>query len=384
MFAIIVAGSAIAAFTGLILLTKRPLADSKVVAAVFMLLLVLPMLEKLLLARSIGLPYPGFSLFSGAPLTFGPFLYLYARSVITPGSLRGPRRLFHFLPFLASVGIALVTGLSRPGLRRLAMTTASPTGGTIPDSGSMILSMLMVISFLAYTLKIVALLRAHAKGIPDYFSHDSIAINLRWLGWLTLGFFLAYAMAILGELTFNGLDGSQVRDTSILRDAGTLFFAVIFGFCAIKQPAIFKLAVSHVPAPELPGIEEAPAKKYEKSGLVEKEASALLTRLEARMLSAKPWLDADLTIEDLALALGVQRHHLTQVINDRLGKNFYRYVNEYRVEEVRRKIALGEAERLSILGVALDSGFNSKSSFNEAFKGIMGCTPSEYRKSVRP
>jgi AraC-like DNA-binding protein len=379
MEAIIVAGSAIAAFTCILLLTKRPLADSDAVAAIFMLLLALPMLEKLLLAGSIALPYLGFSIFSGAPFAFGPFLYLYARSVISPGSSQGPRRFLHFLPFLASVGIALVIGLNRP-----AVTTSGSTGGALPDPGLMIISMLMVISFLTYTLKIVAMLRAHAKGIPDYFSRDSIAINLRWLGWITLGFFLAYAMAILGELAFAGLGGSQFRDSSILRDAGTLFFALIFGFCAIKQPVIFKVALEQAPEPGLPGIEEAPARKYEKSGLRDDEAAALLARLEERMSSAKPWLDSDLTIEDLALALGVQRHHLTQVINDGLGKNFYRYVNEHRVEEVKRKIASGEAERFSILGVALDSGFNSKSAFNEAFKGIMGCTPSEYRKSVRP
>jgi len=379
MVAIIVAGSAIAAFTCLILLTKRPLADSDAVAAAFMLLLALPMLEKLLLDGSVALPFLGFSLFSGAPLTFGPFLYLYARSVINPGSLRRLRSLFHFLPFLVSVGIAVVASLNRP-----AKTSVSPAGGTFPDPGATIISILMVISFLAYTLKIVAMLRVHAKGIPDYFSHDSIAINLRWLGWITFGFFLAYAMAILGELAFTSQDGSNLRDAMILRDIGTLFFAVIFGFCAIKQPIIFKPPMGTVPEPELPVIEDAPARKYEKSGLGNDEALALLARLEERMLSAKPWLDVDLTIEDLALALGVKRHHLTQVINDRLGKNFYRYVNEYRVEEVKRIIALGEAERLSILGVAFNSGFNSKSAFNEAFKSIIGRTPSEYRKSVRP
>ena len=362
MFAIIIAGSAIAAFACLLLLTKRPLADSDAVAAVFLLILALPMLEKLILDGSIALPYLGFSLFSGSPLAFGPFLYLYARSVISPGSSQGPRRLLHFLPFLASVVVFLAMGLSRPAT---------------------ILDILIVISFLAYTLRIVALLRAHAKGIPDYFSRDSIAINLRWLGWLTLGFFLAYAMVILGEF-ISGPGGSRVPNTTILRDAGTLFFAVLFGFCAIKQPAIFKAPMGEVPAPWLPGLEEAPARKYERSGLRDDEAAALLARLEERMLSAKPWLDPDLTIEDLALALGVQRHHLTQIINERLGKNFFRYVNEHRVEEVKRRIASGEAERLSILGVALDAGFNSKSAFNEAFKGIMGSTPSEYRKSVRP
>ena len=146
------------------------------------------------------------------------FAIIVAGSAISPASSQGPRRFLHFLPFLASVGIALVLGLGRPGPDRPAMTAAGPTDGAIPDPGSMILSILMVISFLPYTLKLVAMSRTHAKGIPDYFSHDSIAVNL--------------------------------------------------------------------------------------------------------------------TIEDLALAL--------------------------------------------------DSGFNSKSSFNEAFKGIMRCTPSEYRKSVRP
>jgi len=369
MVAVIIIGCSIAAFTCLLLLTKRPLAGSDAVAAAFMLLLALPMLEKLVLARNIALPYPGFSIFSGAPLAFGPFLYHYARSVINPGSLRSTQSLLHFLPFLASVGIYVVAGSS-----------GSTSLGTLPS----ILGILMVTSFLAYTLRIVAMLRAHAKGIRDYFSRDSIAINLRWLGWITLGFFLAYATAITGELAFSGQGGIQVPEAAVLRDAGTLFFAVIFGYCAIKQPVIFKSALGNDPEPEISGIEEAPAKRYEKSGLREVEAVALLARLEERMLSARPWLDADLTIDDLALLMGVQRHHLTQVINDRLGKNFYRYVNEYRVEEVKRKIAGGEAERLSILGVALDSGFNSKSAFNEAFKSIMGATPSAYRKSVRP
>ncbi|MEI6389453.1 MAG: hypothetical protein WCQ50_22835, partial [Spirochaetota bacterium] len=74
MEAIIVAGSAIAGFSCLLLLSKRPLADADTIAAIFMLLLALPMLEKLLLARTIAIPYAGFSLFSGAPLAFGPLL----------------------------------------------------------------------------------------------------------------------------------------------------------------------------------------------------------------------------------------------------------------------------------------------------------------------
>lgn len=378
MFAIVVAASTIIVFTCLLLLTKRPLADSDIIAAAYMLLLALPMLEKLLLAGSIQFPYLGFSLFSGAPLAFGPFLYLYARSVINPRSLRKAHPFLHFLPFLISIGALLVTGLYRP-----AMPVDGSTGGASFGPWPGILDMFMVMSFLVYAVKIVLMLREHAKGVSDYFSLDSIAINLKWLGWITLGFFLAYVIAIPGELLFSGKGKSQVPDATILRDAGTLFFAVIFGFCTIKQPVLFKESMRTTPETGIPGDEEPPARKYEKSGLRDDEVSVLLACLEERMLSAKPWLDPDLTIADLALALDVPRHHLTQVINNGLGKNFYRYVNEYRVEEVKRKIADGEAERLTILGVALDSGFNSKSVFNTAFKSIVGCTPSEYRKSVR-
>jgi AraC-like DNA-binding protein len=379
LVAVIVSGSAIAVFACLLLLTKRPLADSDLIASVFILLLTLPMAEKLLLAGSIELPYLGFRLFSGAPLAFGPFLYLYARSVINPHLKRRARPLLHFLPFLASIGALMLPGATMRGENSAASMVEVPTFPLFT-----LLDIFIVLSFVIYTAKIFIMLRAHDKSIPDYFSKDSLAINLKWLGWITASFFVAYMLVIGWSQVFPGSSGIQVPEASLIRDIATVFFIVVFGFCAIKQPLLFKASPDDSGDSAAGGIEDPGLRKYEKSGLKEREALEYLAALEDYMRSRKPWLDPDLTIDDVASALAIQKHYITQIINERLGKNFYRYVNEYRVEEVKLKIASGEAERLSILGVALDAGFNSKSAFNEAFKGIMGSTPSDYRKSVRP
>ncbi|MCK5703581.1 MAG: AraC family transcriptional regulator, partial [Cyclobacteriaceae bacterium] len=73
---------------------------------------------------------------------------------------------------------------------------------------------------------------------------------------------------------------------------------------------------------------------------------------------------------------------LSEVINTKLNKTFYDFVNKYRVEEVQQKIIAGDAEKYNLLSIAFDAGFSSKSSFNSTFKKITGQTPTEFRSSV--
>lgn len=376
MITVIIIGCSVATFTGLLLLTKRPLATSDAISAAFMLLLVLPMLEKLVLDGTIGLPYFVSSLFLGSPLTFGPFLYLYTQSVIAPGSLRKPTFFIHYLPFLVLLGIFLAQTANKPS----GSITGQAPGSSL-GQGLITIDALIILSFVVYTAKIFIMLRAHSKRIPDYFSKDTLAINLKWLGWITAAFFLAY-MLVIGSQVFPVSNGIQILESSVIRDIGTVFFIIVFGFCTIKQPVVFKVTPEESRESTPHVIEDPALKKYEKSGLKERDALEYLAVLEEYMHSRKPWLDPDLTIEQVATALNIQKHYLTQIINERLDKNFYRYVNEYRIAEVKQKIAGGEAARLTLLGIALDCGFNSKSAFNNVFKKITDITPSEYRKSV--
>jgi len=350
MVIVITIGSTLALFTCLCLLTKRPVAAPELTASGFLLLLVLPMLEKLAVNGDFSLPYLPFTLLAGAPLGFGPFLYLYARSVVEPGSVRLASSIAHLVPLTASVVLLSLGPLEQPSPQN-----AGPAGALS------VLSFAIIPSLLGYSVMVFRTLQRHRKQLPDYFSRDSLVVNLKWLNWVTGTFVLMYLLVLAGVL--NGW---------LEIDLGTTLFVIVFSFAALKQPRVF---------PKVPG--ESPV-KYEKSGLRQSEAGLLVDKLKDCMETKRPWLDPDLSIEQLAASLGTPRHHVTQVINERLEKNFYRFVNEYRIEEVKRKIADGGADRLSLLGVALNAGFNSKSTFNEAFKSILGITPTEYRKRVRP
>ncbi len=102
------------------------------------------------------------------------------------------------------------------------------------------------------------------------------------------------------------------------------------------------------------------------------------------MEEVRPWLQRDLTIHDVSEALDFPQHYLTQTINEDLGKNFYTLVNEYRVEEFKKRLLDPKNAHLTVLAIAHDAGFNSKSTFNTVFKKLEGMTPSQYRKRQSP
>ncbi|MEF9477974.1 helix-turn-helix domain-containing protein [Chryseobacterium sp. 1B4] len=93
----------------------------------------------------------------------------------------------------------------------------------------------------------------------------------------------------------------------------------------------------------------------------------------------KPYLDSELNLIRLAEMLSVSTHHLSYVINTGFGKNFFQYVNEYRIDHAKKLLKEPDS-KLSILGIAYESGFNSKTSFNTTFKKVTGQTPSEFKK----
>ena len=121
---------------------------------------------------------------------------------------------------------------------------------------------------------------------------------------------------------------------------------------------------------------EAAAAK--KTLLSEKELEKLKIRLENLMLKEKPFLNPQLALSDLSKDLGVNSAVLSYVINSGFDKNFNDFVNEFRINEVKSKLQSGEAERLTLLGIALESGFNSKATFNRAFKKFTGVVPKEF------
>jgi AraC-like DNA-binding protein len=143
-----------------------------------------------------------------------------------------------------------------------------------------------------------------------------------------------------------------------------------------------------VPALEAaPAIEDTPApepapnpdRRYEKSGLDASRMDAYEVALATYMRKSKIYLDPDLSLDGLASKMKMSKHHLTQLLNERIMKNFYNFINEYRIGEAIDRLN-NPALQVNILSLAFDCGFNSRSSFNSYFKKITGHTPSAYRK----
>ncbi len=130
--------------------------------------------------------------------------------------------------------------------------------------------------------------------------------------------------------------------------------------------------------------EKSEDEAYHNTSLTEERIQVLSDRLIHLMEESKIYENPNLKLDDLAHKMSIPSYLLSQVIRFGLGKNFYDLINTYRVRQVQELLADPGHEHETILDVAFQAGFNSKSSFNLAFKKITGQTPSEYRKSVSP
>ena len=118
--------------------------------------------------------------------------------------------------------------------------------------------------------------------------------------------------------------------------------------------------------------------KYHTSPLTHVDVMARKNTVLEYMERRKPWLNPQFSIKDLADDLDIPKHHMSQILNEGLQRNFYDLVSWYRINAIKKRLREDDIQVYSILGIAKDCGFRSKSSFNRAFKKIVGMTPSEW------
>ena len=121
--------------------------------------------------------------------------------------------------------------------------------------------------------------------------------------------------------------------------------------------------------------------KYQSSILNKSDKEVYRVKLISLMNQEKLYLNPSITINEIAQKLDIHPIYVSQIINEIFQQNFRDFVNKYRIEECKRLLTQ-EDHHLNIMGIALDSGFNSKSAFNRAFKRHTGITPKEFKKSV--
>ena len=125
-----------------------------------------------------------------------------------------------------------------------------------------------------------------------------------------------------------------------------------------------------------------PKEKYKKSSLKQKDIKTYIERLEQFMIQEKPYLDAGITIRQLAQMVDIHPNNLSQLVNEHIGQRFSDYINSYRLEKFKSLVKDPNFRHLTLLTLAYESGFNSKTVFNTFFKKMMGKTPRAYWKEV--
>jgi TolB-like protein/AraC-like DNA-binding protein/Tfp pilus assembly protein PilF len=123
-------------------------------------------------------------------------------------------------------------------------------------------------------------------------------------------------------------------------------------------------------------------KKYKRSSLTETSVEEYYTKLEKYISEHKPYLQSNLTLRQLAQMIDINPNSLSELLNEKIGKNFSEYINHFRVESFKKQAIKPDNAHLSMLGLAYESGFNSKTVFNTFFKKETGMTPKQYLKSV--
>lgn len=121
--------------------------------------------------------------------------------------------------------------------------------------------------------------------------------------------------------------------------------------------------------------------KYSQSKLKIEDLENLQLRLEELMLSKKPYLNRKLLKMELAEMLGISNPELARLLNEKIGMNFFEFVNYYRIKEFIELSKTDNAKNLTFFGLAQEAGFNSKTTFNKSFKSLMGTSPSQYFKT---
>ena len=106
-------------------------------------------------------------------------------------------------------------------------------------------------------------------------------------------------------------------------------------------------------------------------------------RLQQLLETEKTYLVADLSLPVLAEQVGLSTHELSYVLNEGVGVNFFQFINAYRVEEAKRLLRSAQHQHLSIVGIAFEAGFSSKTTFNTTFKKMTGLTPSKFMQQAQ-
>lgn len=360
-------------FSGLVLNKQNKSLGDYVMFAWFLLLATMLVAYSL---EVIGIEdrYPIFwSLNTSLPVLVGPITLLYVLAYTNKDQRIHPLFALHAIPYIVlTVLVCIKMYVHSEGTVRDDITHIEDARGP----AFFMLEQARIFLGPIYLIVALFILKKHGKRINQYFSYTE-DIDLNWIRNVIIMLVLIWVTVIVMSIisNWNEFIPWRIGDNIIYLMVTITIF--VNGYFGIKQQIIFSPADSKSKKVSKSSNKE----QYLKSGLSDKESKAHVEALIKYMDEEQPYLDGKLSLAQVADHLDISTNHLSQVINSELNKNFFDFINGYRVDLMKKKMTDDSNKHLTLLGMAFESGFNSKSSFNSIFKKYTGATPSQFMRA---
>ena len=311
------------------------------------------------------------------PMTFGPFMYLYTVYLVDSRAKFNKQDLFHFLPFLL---LTLVYFIFLKDVVEFRVVDYFSSDKYLWIR--ILYGLILFATVILYMVLTFQKLRAYRKEIDFNFSFSSKQLGLRWLNVIPLVFTLFFTL----YFTFGILNAVMVKvvvDVAMLSHFGLTFIAFMVSYFGLRQPSLLSSELIEIEEPINSEADINVKKESLTKRFSDHEIKLYSDNLNRIMIEDKIYLNPLLTLSDLAFKANIKKADLTHLLNKGMGKNFFTYVNEFRTDEVIRKFKSKDYSHYTIIAIAYESGFNSKSTFNSLFKEYTNQTPSQYRNTFK-
>ncbi|MBV6647692.1 MAG: AraC family transcriptional regulator [Cyclobacteriaceae bacterium] len=281
---------------------------------------------------------------------FMPAMYLYAKSIT--GNLTLPKEYIHFLPGALEFVIFLILFLMPVSIK---LNWLDRDLVNVIDLIHLLISTLLVGGYCLATIRYI---KRYRKELVQF--HSSIQDKtLNWVLWI-----ISYVLfTVISPLIIEIIDPADASFPLIsILNVAFIFWVALSGFKQLYIPV---------------GNTSVALEQPVKAKVYEHDFSILKEFMEVSM----PYTNDQLNLKELAQQLGWPQRKLSEVINVQSGQNFNQFINSYRVEKAKLMLKDQTKKHLSILGIAYEAGFSSKSSFNTTFKAVTGYTPSAFKKA---
>lgn len=333
--------------------------------------------------RAFMMKYPHLSHITWVmPALYGPLVLLFLGRMTRLAPAFRRRELLYFLPFLGVFFLELPYFLESAQAKRAYLDDYARS---VEDDFGLVNQLVNILHIVFFGLCLL-LYRKHLRNIRDFYS-DLSKVRMDWMGhflYISFGIVL-FSIFVFYARKFNWPFLAAFYPWHFLGIVAIIYW---MAYRALSQPELFsgmpegEMAGKKVQGEAAPAFADSAAPPAA-TGLSPAMREALAARLEELMEEEKLYLDSELTLQGLCDRLQANRQYVSETLNSHLGKNFYDFVNDYRIAEFQRLVRNPANSHLTILALAYESGFNSKATFNAVFKKKTGLTPSAYLQQAR-